>query len=205
MNGQLNLKFPLPVRLVVSTAWVLVVWSGVASTHRSLTTLVVMLFMTALAIHILSYRAEVTRSEVRLCYWPFFNRSILVEDVQYLTEDRTLVLVTPLSRIPLWGLSAANRSDLFHILPQRLQVKKSSKSKLVKTPLYYMKWHLRFAKIVGVVFFATTAVLIPMMKGNSLHKYWEPWGKYLLLIDMAFFVLFLFEGGMSFIYWQYLH
>jgi hypothetical protein len=77
--------------------------------------------------------------------------------------------------------------------------------RITKTPLQYMLWHSRAAKLAGAAFVATSVVITPFLHGNVLHKYWEPWGKMLLLADMAIFLLLLFEGGISLIYWLYLH
>jgi hypothetical protein len=206
MNRQVELKFPIRLRLGISFVCLLVVASGIAATHRTITLLIVIPIAVVLTIHIIAYRAEVDEFEVRLRYWPFLNRSIPVADIQQLAEERTLVLITPTSRIPLWGLSAEGRTNIFRVLPRRLQIQEQAAAHLDETiPLQSMRWHSRAAKLAGAGFVATSSVLTPFLHGYSLHKYWEPWGKLLLVADMAVFLLLLFEIGMSLSYWQYLH
>ena len=44
---------------------------------------------------------------------PFWTRSTQFQEGTHLVEEGTLVLVTPTSRVPLWGLSIAPRETLF--------------------------------------------------------------------------------------------
>jgi hypothetical protein len=196
-------KYPMTVRVEVSLVCLVAAWCGIAAL-RSTGGFLFVAVAICILIHILSYCAEVDESEIRVRYWPLVNRVIPMSDVQSFAEERTLVLITPTSRIPLWGLSDENRGQLFRILPERIEVENRPRSHPEKTPLKSLRTHFRVTKLAGAAFVTTSITLIPFLDSHSWNKYWEPWGKRVLLLDMALFLVLLFEIGTSLVYWFYL-
>jgi hypothetical protein len=151
-----------------------------------------------LTIALFAYRSEVTRSEIRVRRFPFLTRTVAMKDVTHLVQKRTLTLVTPTSRIPLWGLDASETERLFQILPQRLQVlgdlpvRRSERSA-------HIRRHRKAAIITGAGFIATAALSVPFFRGNSLDRYWSSVGQQVVTVCLAFFIAFVIEAGFTWV------
>jgi hypothetical protein len=48
----------------------------------------------------------------------------------------------------------------------------------------------------------TVTAVSPFLAGFPLHDYWNSAGKYLLLLCMGFFVVFIFEAGFTYVLWS---
>jgi hypothetical protein len=192
----------MPVRVEVSLSGLFCFWFGIAS-HSPVKFFVVPVGILS-TIYVLFYRVEVDESEIRVRYWPLINRSIPMSDVQYFSGDRTIVLITATSKVSLWGLSADKRRQLFRILPERIEVQSGPRPHSDKAPSQSLRTHVRVTKFLGAGFLAISLTLIPFLHGRSLSYYWDPWGKIILLTDMALFLLLLFEIGITLVYWLYL-
>ena len=83
-----------------------------------------------LSIALVSYRAHIDMDEIQVRYWPFFTKRTQIKDVVAIAEERTLVFVTPTSRIPIWGLTAKAREHLSEMLPHRLRVSETPARRL---------------------------------------------------------------------------
>ena len=46
------------------------------------------------------------------------------------------------------------------------------------------------------------AFVYPFLEGHPLHKYWESFGKYLILVSMGLLVVFVFCTGLFWSAWQ---
>ena len=51
-------------------------------------------------------------------------------------------------------------------------------------------------------FLVTSALLVPFLDGNPLNKYWRSGGRFLLVVDMVFFVAAVFEAGFTWVLWS---
>lgn len=54
----------------------------------------------------------------------------------------------------------------------------------------------------AVVLLLCCASVFPFLKGHPLHKYWESFGKYLILLSMALLVVFVLCTGFFYSAWQ---
>jgi hypothetical protein len=53
-----------------------------------------------------------------------------------------------------------------------------------------------------VALLLSSAFVYPFLEGHALHKYWELFGKYLVLVSMALLVVFVFCTGLFWSAWQ---
>ena len=53
-----------------------------------------------------------------------------------------------------------------------------------------------------VAFFLSCASVYPFLKGHLLHKYWESFGKYLIILSMTLLVVFVYCTGLFWSTWQ---
>jgi len=53
-----------------------------------------------------------------------------------------------------------------------------------------------------VAFLLSCAGVYPFLEGHPLHKYWESFGKYLVLVSMAMLVVFVLCTGFFYSAWQ---
>jgi hypothetical protein len=158
-----------------------------------------------LCLHIQAYRAEVDAKEVdakelRVRYFPFYTRRTPIRDITHFVEERTLVLVTATSRIPLWGLSSEGRAPLLEILPHHLEVvPKYSKRRTDSVELIR-----RFARrtILAGIAFALTLGSVPFLKGGPGNNRVDSVGKYVWLLCPSLWLLFLFLAGMTWVFWS---
>jgi hypothetical protein len=66
----------------------------------------------------------------------------------------------------------------------------------------------RHKKVLRDAAWATAALainifcLIPFLYGHSLHRYWDVFGKYLLLLALGLFLWFVLKAGLVWSSWQ---
>jgi energy-coupling factor transporter transmembrane protein EcfT len=61
---------------------------------------------------------------------------------------------------------------------------------------------MRWTIFSGIGFAMTVTAVSPFLAGFPLHDYWNSAGKYLLLLCMGFFVVFIFEAGFTYVLWS---
>jgi len=194
-------RYPLPVRFgatLVCVIFAAAIMRGAVSSG----TIIVAFGALCLSVAVLAYRAEVDETEVRIRYFLFFTRRTLIRDITSLVEGRTLFLVAPTAKIPLWGLSLETRERLFQILPRRLQVMAPERSRRSDSAAAAIRKHQRGALFSGIAFLLTAALVIPFFKGNVWHEYWNSLGQYLLLLCLVFFIASVFEAGFTWVLWS---
>ncbi len=54
----------------------------------------------------------------------------------------------------------------------------------------------------AVVFLLSCASVYPFLEGHALHKYWESFGKYLILVSMALLVACVYRTDLFWSGWQ---
>jgi hypothetical protein len=165
-------------------------------------TLIVGVAALCLAIAILAYRAEIDRTKVRIRHALFFTKRTQIRDAAHLVEERTLVLVTSTSKIPLWGLSLKARETLFQILPPSSGCPSRDETGRRIDSNASVRKHLRWTIVAGVGFLVTSSLVVPFFKGNALHNYWNGMGQYLLLLCLCFFSALAFEAGFTGVLWS---
>jgi len=191
--------YPMPVRSGVILVCVIFA-AAIARGEVSNGTILVAFGALCLSVAILAYRVEVDDTEVRIRYAPFFTRRTLIRDVTHMVEGRTLVLITPTTRIPLWGLSLNARETLLQTLPSHLgAMSPTGPSRQVDTAI---RKHRRWTIVAGIGFLVTAALVVPFFKGNAWYEYWNSVGEYLLLLCLLFFIAFIFEAGFSWVLWS---
>lgn len=200
MNEQVVTRYPLPVR-ISSVLICLLLAIGTARSHAHWTTIAVAFGAGCLTVAVLAYRAEINGTEIRIRYAPFYTRHTPIRDVVCLIEGKTLIFVTAVSRIPIWGLSDQAREALFDVLPRHLDVA-SSQGARQDDSLASVRKHRRRTILAGVGFLATAMLSIPFAKGNSLHGYWNSVGQYELLLCLLFFIAFVLEAGFTWVLWS---
>jgi hypothetical protein len=194
-------RYPLPVRSGVILVC-LIFAAAIVRSSVSDGTIIVAFGALSLSVAILAYRAEVDEMEVRIRYAPFFTRRTLIRDVTHLVEGRTLVLITPTSKIPLWGLSPKARETLFQIFPHRLSVLPPERGRRSDSAAATIRKHQRLTISSGIGFFLTAVLVVPFFKGNVWHEYWNRVGQYLLLLCLLFFIALIFEAGFTWVLWS---
>lgn len=193
-------RYPLLLRACVSIVSAVFVVALVRGGLSPLT-IVIAVAWSCVAVSLLSYRTETCSTEIRVRYLPFYSRRIGTQDIAYLAEGRTLVIVTPVSRVPLWGLTAGQRESVLKILPTCLNTNSARTKGDPRTNLHH---HRRLTIYAGVGFVVSLVLLVPFLNHNALNKYWNGAGKYVLLLCMGFFVAFIFKAGTTYAYWSYL-
>ncbi len=106
--------------------------------------------------------------------------------------------MTAAGKIPLWGLSQKTRTQLFRVLPRRLAVASPpSDSRIDSAAL--VRRHTRWTILAGIGFVIAAAAVVPFLAGFPLHNDWNTGGKYVLLLCIGFFILFVFEAGFTYL------
>ncbi len=164
-------------------------------------TIIVAAGVFCLCVAILSYKAEVDPSEIRVRYLPFYTKRTPMRDVTRLVEETTLVLVTATSKIPLWGLSLKARGPLFEILPRRLDVVPSRPASR-RDSAAVVRRCVSLTIVVAVVFAVNLGLAIPFLKGNPWNQYVDTIGKYILFLCLCMFLLFVFLAGFTYVLWS---
>jgi hypothetical protein len=190
--------YPLPVRLGMSVICALLLVTMLKGPMHILT-IVVTILAICVDVGLLAYRAEIDATKVHVRYAPFCNKQALVSDVTHFVEERTLVLVTGNSRIPIWGLSSKARETLFSILPPHLTTQPEESSSKTD-PVTNMKLHLRRTGYVGAGFVVVVASLVPFLNADPESSM----RKCLVILCMGLFIATAFEGVMTYTYWSYL-
>ena len=164
-------------------------------------TIIVAAATLCLSVAILSYKAEVDPSEIRVRHLPFYTTRTPMRDVTHLVEEKTLVLVTDSSQIPLWGLSLKARGPLFDILPGRLDVVPTRPTKRTDSAAVVRR-HIRRTILVAVTFVVSLGLAIPFLKGNPWNAYVDTFGKYILFFCFFMFLLAVIQAGFTYVLWS---
>jgi hypothetical protein len=195
-------RYPRIARALVVVVCAVLAFS-VASRPAHIGTLIIMVLMAAVAVGVLAYRVEISRSGIRARYAPFYEKQIPLQHIQHLTEERQLVLVTTQGRVAIWNLPLSKREELFDILPGNLRVE-PSRSLDTSDPRMSLRLHFRRMVILAGCFVLAVLLLIPFLDDNPLNRYWDAGGKYLLVLCMVLFVWLVFEAGTTWVYWGYI-
>jgi hypothetical protein len=164
-------------------------------------TIIVAAASLCLSVAILSYKAEVDPSEIRVRHLPFYTTRTPMRDVTHLVEEKTLVLVTATSKIPLWGLSLKTRRPLFDILPGRLNVAPKHPKRRTDSATVVRR-HMRRTLLVAVTFVVSLGLSIPFLKGNPWNVYVDAVGKYVLFFCFFMFLLVVIQAGFTYVLWS---
>lgn len=189
-------RYPVATRCIVVVMCALFLVSH-ARGPVSAGTVVVAIGALGLTVAILSYKAEIDTAEVRVRYLPFYTKRTPVRDITYVLDERTLILGTATGKIPLWGLSQRTRTQLFKILPRRLAAASPPDSRIDSAAL--VRRHTRWTILAGIGFVIAAAAVVPFLAGFPLHNDWNSGGKYVLLLCIGFFILFVFEAGFTYL------
>ena len=162
-------------------------------------TIVVAAGTLCLSVAILSYKAEVDPSEIRVRYLPFCTTRTPMRDVTHLVEEKTLVLVTATSKIPLLGLSLKAREPLFEILPRRLNVVPKHPKRRTDSAAVVRR-HMGRTVVVAVTFVVSLGLAIPLLKGNPWNAHVDTIGKYVLFF--CFFMFLVIQTGFTYVLWS---
>ena len=194
---SIEIKYPWPLPAAGVLLSMLLI-RGVFTQRVHPGTVVVTLGAVGLTIYLLAYRIVINRREICVRRAPFFNTCIPVQELTYVIEERTLVLVTKNSKFPLWGLSLAGRERLFDILPRHIEVLPSVIEKRGSDPSAALRVHKRWTLFTGIGFFVTAGLSIPFYSGNAFHEYWGTAGRFLILLCLCFLIATVVGGA---IYW----
>jgi hypothetical protein len=164
-------------------------------------TIIVAVGAVGLTIVILAYKAEVEATEVRVRYLPFYTKRTPMQAVTHLVEEKTLVLVTADSKIPLWGLPMKAREPLFEILPRHLEVTTTHPNRRTDSALVVRR-HVRRTILVAIAFVVSLGLSVPFLKGNPWNQYVDRVGKYILFFCLCMFLLLLFQAGFTYVLWS---
>jgi hypothetical protein len=63
---------------------------------------------------------------------------------------------------------------------------------------------VRRAKFVGALCITTVLAVIPFLQGYPFHPYWERAGKYLVLLAMGCWLVFVYVAATAWVFWNYL-
>jgi hypothetical protein len=195
-------RYPRIARALVVVVCAVLAFS-VASRPAHIGTLVITVLMAAVAVGVLAYRVEISRSGIRARYAPFYEKQIPLQDIQHVTEERQLVLVTRQGRVPIWNLPLRKREELFDILPGNLRVKPAQPLD-TSDPRTSLRVHFRRTVILAGCFILAALLLIPFLDDYPLNRYWDTGGKYLLVLCMVLFALLSFEAVTTWVYWGYI-
>lgn len=66
-----------------------------------------------------------------------------------------------------------------------------------------LRHRMRQAIYAMAVFFASCASVSPFLEGHPLHRYWESFGKYLVLLSMGLLIPFLIYVGRAITAWLF--
>ncbi len=133
-------------------------------------------------------------------YLPFYTKRTPMRDVTHLIEEKTLVLVTATSKIPLWGLSLKARGPLFEILPRRLDLLSTHPNRRTDSAAIIRRF-VRRTILASVAFIVSLCLSVPFLKGNPWNQYVDTIGKYVLFLCLCMFLLLLFLAGFTYVLW----
>ena len=71
----------------------------------------------------------------------------------------------------------------------------------IRAELTLRRWK-RATTLLGILFVASVAVLVPFLAGHSLYSHWEKVGKRVLLFSMVLFNAFVYTAGHTWVYWH---
>ncbi len=201
LKRSLVIRYPVLIRLGLPVVCALLAVGIMRSPVRWMT-IATAFGAVCLAAAVLAYRAEVNEKEISIRHAPFFTRHIPVGDVVSLIEGKSLILVTSKSRIPLWGLSIAERRVLLQFLPHHLDSDPSSLQGENDSGIRIRR-HLRWTLFAALGFAASLGLFIPFLQGFPWNEYANSIGKYVLIICFAMLGLLLWQAGMTWVYWSY--
>lgn len=193
-------RYPLSIRCGVVLITALLAFA-IARGSATTGAIVVGFGSACLSIVLLAYRAEVSPTEIRVRYLPFYARKTPIRDVSHLAEGKTLVLVTATSRIPLWGLSMKTRESLFEILPRHLEVMAAHRNRRTDAAADVRR-NGRRTILVPAAFVVSLGLSIPFLNGNPWHSYVDMIGKYIAFFCLVMFLLLLFQAGFTYVLWS---
>lgn len=200
LNETLVIRYPLLVR-VVSSLPCFVVAGAIIKGSIHATTIVVFVGALCLSVAVLAYRAEVSATEVRIRYLPFYTRHTPMRDITHFIEKNTLVLVTATSQIPLWGLSLKARQPLFELLPKHLETAPTHPTRTTDSAAVVLR-HVRRTILIAAAFVVTVTFSVPFLHGNPWNAYVDTFGKYVIFACLCAFLLLLFQAGFTYVLWS---
>jgi hypothetical protein len=193
-------RYPVFIRYGTVLAC-LVLAVGIAKGPVSTRIVVIAASIVCLAIAILAYKAEIDAVEVRVRYLPFYIKRTPLREITHLAEEKTLVLVTATSKIPLWGLSAEARESLSDILPSHLNQTRTHPSRRTDSAAVVRR-HVKRTIVVATAFFISLILSVPFLEGNRWNRYVDTIGKYVLFFCLCTFLLLLFQAGFTYVLWS---
>ncbi len=192
-------RYPLSIRcgmVMMCLVFAVSIARGPVSTR----TIIVAVGVLCLSVAILSYKAEVDPTEIRVRYLPFYTKRTPMRDVTHLLEEKTVVLVTATSKIPLWGLSLKARGPLFEMLPRRLDVPPTHPNRRTDSAAIVRRF-ARWTILAAVAFIVNLCLSVPFLKGNPWNQYVDTIGKYVLFLCLCMFLLLVFLAGFPYVLW----
>ncbi|MGI9101776.1 MAG: hypothetical protein ACR2IF_04955 [Terriglobales bacterium] len=197
---QIVIRYPLLVRIngvFVSAALAIAVAKGSTSLGRILIAVAAFLGMVV----VLAHKTEVDTQEVRVRHFPFWTTHVPLSEIRRVEEGRTLTVIAPHSRIPLWGLSREARDTLLQVLRSQLNIT-CYRPKPRNDATRVIRGYVSRAVLAGVGFLLMAAAVVPFLAGFPLHVYWDTAGKYVLVLCMAWYLFFIFEAGFAYAVWR---
>jgi len=197
------LRYPLLIRIgtiAVSAVFGVAILRGPSSAL----TILVAIGSLCLMVAVLSYRAQINTTEVRIRHLPFWTRSTPMHEITQAVQQRStsLILLSQSGRISLWGISARNREALSQVLPARLYtVEPRIPTKAEGAAV--VRRHVMRAIYLAAAFVVTFAFSIPFVNDNRWHAYADSVGRYVLLACLIFLMLFLLQGTAAWALWSY--
>jgi hypothetical protein len=195
-------RYPLAVKILLTAPCILLIGMMVKD-HIHPMVVAGLLGAICLNVHVLAYRIEIDKDEVRARYLPFHTVRTPMRTITHLIEDRTLVFATAASKIPLWGLSRRERLALIKMLPSYLDYLPERRV-TQPDPQMSLRIHKRRAIFAGLSLATSLALLVPFLNSNPWNKYAQVWGGYLLYLCFGSLLWFMWECALVYIYWTYL-
>lgn len=192
-------KYPLAIRCGAALVCLLLA-VGTVRDRGTTGTIIAMAGAACLCVGLWAYRVEVEATGVQVRYLPFCSKRTPARDITHVVEGKSLVLVTAKSRIPLWGLSMKDRGQLFDLIPRHADMAPAYRNRTDSAAV--VRRHVRWTILSGVSFAVTAAATMPFLAGFPLQGYWDVAGKYVLLLCMGLFVVFVAEAGFTYVLWS---
>jgi hypothetical protein len=197
------LRYPLLVR--IGTMVVCAVF-GVAILRGPSSALTILAAIGSLGIMVavLSYRAEINTTEVRVRYLPFWISSTPIGEITRAVQERstTVVLLGQSVKISLWGISARKREALSRVLPARLYAV-GSRMPTAAQATAVVRRHVMRTIYLAAAFLLTLTFSVPFVNDNRWHAYADSVGRYVMLACLILLMLFLLQGTAAWALWSY--
>lgn len=200
-NDLVVVRYPLRFRVVMSMFCVAAaIW--LIQPPIETKNLIVAIGAICLNACFLSYRIDVSRSEIRVRRVPFLTRTINATDIVQIVQGTTVVLITRTGKVPLWNLTHQARQGLSELLPQHLPVI-SAHTGHPDPAITFRKWKRR-ASYLGGSFVLAAGILALFLKGAPLHEHWGRIGTPLLFLSMFVGWAFIYASATAYNLWSYL-